>query len=942
MERVLARHERNPLVLNRTQLSINIYHEPLEDDEGDGPEDSGDRVVTAVDGANITQGSQKLGAKTQQLHMAVDPDITEYVTTTAFQAQLNNSLAIKKSEITWKSNNKMAVIVYRGDDDSDSWQSECSEEVQNFFDKFVKCDVQVNKDFWEAVVAQVPNIRASLGDDPPLIKTIGDLYVARIVSLEADMVYNEEKVKSKLEEIYREETGKPYLKKKVPNVSEERLTLLKKIKFAEKIQEKNKELEIKLDIEGEEIYFEGPLPQFTEAVMTFDKQMADMIEKELTLSENVLEVLRSDEGLQALKRELESNNVEAVVAIDKDARIVGTSVVHADNAATIVKTLMLEEKVHVDEKSRYLLKLPEWRQLCREMNKKTGVRVHRNNLNDTYVAGFPDDVTEVIKKLNSFLENNFIMNEHFVCTSDMRKYLVEFRQEDLRSIEDQLKDFAVTIEIGQSGDDFDISGNREGLKRVRKKIDALIDTTEVNTFEVIEPGLRKFFDSGKGDRFVKSVEKDHDCAIQVQKNFEQKEEELYNESVTEDSASSGDGVDDDDDDDEGIAKHIGLVRPFSIEVIYGDLTKENSSNAIMNINSTNMEMKNAGELSAAIANACGPLVQQECNQLGKQSPGSAVITGGGNLEVPYIIHIIPGSSDKEHLQHCLEKGLWLADDNSLESISIPCVGTGGFGLAAADSAQVTFQALNAFSESCKSIRKVRVVVYHAHMMQEFLQEQQRQPVQDVIDEDSYSEDTVARKLTKLGRRQAQNQSNEHSGRICVVGKDKQNVGKSVECLKKGFSEASTTEKVESDVISELSQKQIDNLRRKAEDRDVKLVIEADDDRIVVRGEPTEVSGMVGEIWKEISERTKKKQEEEQAQVLSKNIEWSYERHGAKMVFGPKANAKIEMAHSKEHHTVQVSLRGNRFVIDLKTNTGRGQQSGEQITLTRKVKGAEEG
>ena len=77
-------------------------------------------------------------------------------------------------------------------------------------------------------MAQLPNIRACLGDDPPLIKTIGDSYVARIVSLEADMVYNEEKVKSKLEEIYREETGKPYLKKKLPNVSEERLTLLKR------------------------------------------------------------------------------------------------------------------------------------------------------------------------------------------------------------------------------------------------------------------------------------------------------------------------------------------------------------------------------------------------------------------------------------------------------------------------------------------------------------------------------------------------------------------------------------------------------------------------------------------------------------------------------------------------------------------------------------------
>ena len=391
----------------------------------------------------------------------------------------------------------------------------------------------------------------------------------------------------------------------------------------------------------------------------------------------------------------------------------------------------------------------------------------------------------------------------------------------------------------------------------------------------------------------------------------------------------------------GVTQRIGLDSPFSVEVINGDLTKE-KTDAIMNINSTDMNMNNAGELSKVIANASGPQVQQECTQLGKQSPGSAVMTSGGNLMVPYIIHIIPGSPDKKHLEQCLEKGLRVADANLFQSISIPCVGTGGYGLAVADSAQVTFQALSSFSGSCKSIRKVRVVVYHAHMMQEFLQEQQRQALQDVEEEDSDSEDIVTTQLQHPRRRHAQNQSNEHSVKICVVGKDKVSVGKAVESLKKGFSEACTREKVESDVISQLSHKQIDNLRRKAEERDVKLVVEADVDRIFVRGEPSEVSGMVGEIWKEISERTKKKQEEEQAQLVSKNIEWSYEIHGNKMAFGPKANAKIEMAHSKEDHTVQVSLRGDQFVIDLKTNTGRGQQSGEQITLTRKVKGAEEG
>ena len=386
-------------------------------------------------------------------------------------------------------------------------------------------------------------------------------------------------------------------------------------------------------------------------------------------------------------------------------------------------------------------------------------------------------------------------------------------------------------------------------------------------------------------------------------------------------------------------KQIGNSH-LTVEVVNGDLTQENSTDAIVNILSTDMNMNNAGDLSKAIARQSGPLVQQECNQLGKQPPGTAIMTSGGNLQVPYIIHIIPGSSDKQHLQQCLEEGLRVADGNNFQAISIPCVGTGGYGLTGADSAQLTFKALNAFSARCKNIQKVRVVVFQASMMQEFLQEQ-KQPVQD-IEEDSDSENAAARQTRRRGHRQALGQSDEYSVRISVIGKDKVGVGKAVESLKKGFSDACTIKEVECDVVSQLSDKQKDILRKKAKDCDVKLEIEGDADRIVVCGGPTEVAGMVGEIWKEINERMKKKQEEEQAKLLSKNVEWSYEIQGIKIEFAPKANAKIELAHSRDEHTVQVSLRAEKFVIDLKGNSGRGQTSGEQITLTRKVKGADEG
>ncbi|XP_020620850.1 poly [ADP-ribose] polymerase 14-like [Orbicella faveolata] len=230
------------------------------------------------------------------------------------------------------------------------------------------------------------------------------------------------------------------------------------------------------------------------------------------------------------------------------------------------------------------------------------------------------------------------------------------------------------------------------------------------------------------------------------------------------------------------------------------------------------------------------------------------------------------------------------------------------------------------------------------MMQEFLQEQKRNSMQDLEKEesDSSSDETDPGQPRMRVRSPVKQASLDHSVRIGVIGKKKAEVEKAVESLKKGFSEACTTKKVENKVISQLSHKQVVSLNRKAEDHDVKLVVEADVDRIVVRGHPTEVSDMVEEIWKEINERTKKNQEEEQAQLVSRNIEWSYEIHGSEMLFDRKTNAKIEMASSKDEPRVQVPLLREQFVIDLRAKSGRGLRTGNQITLKRKVKGAEEG
>ena len=234
------------------------------------------------------------------------------------------------------------------------------------------------------------------------------------------------------------------------------------------------------------------------------------------------------------------------------------------------------------------------------------------------------------------------------------------------------------------------------------------------------------------------------------------------------------------------------------------------------------------------------------------------------------------------------------------------------------------------------------------MVQEFLLAQQRQAMRDMDKRESdYTADGEVAEQLRIARQRRNtattlNSIGDHSVKIFVVGKDKGSVSKAVDALKKRFSESCTTQKVENETVSKLSPKQVNTLRKKAKERDVKLEIEVDVDRIVVKGGPVEVPGMVGEIWEEINQRNKKIQEEEQAMIVSKNVEWSYEIYGTKKVFSPKANGKLEMALVREQPQVQVSLPSDKFVIDVTAKTGCGQRNGEAITLFRKVKGADEG
>jgi O-acetyl-ADP-ribose deacetylase (regulator of RNase III) len=95
--------------------------------------------------------------------------------------------------------------------------------------------------------------------------------------------------------------------------------------------------------------------------------------------------------------------------------------------------------------------------------------------------------------------------------------------------------------------------------------------------------------------------------------------------------------------------------------------------------------------------AAGPAVAQQCERLGDVPLGSAVITAGGALSVPFIVHAAVRSSSEaataSSVRLSLVNALRRLEEWAIESVAMAPLGTGAGNLDAEESAEVMIPVL---------------------------------------------------------------------------------------------------------------------------------------------------------------------------------------------------------------------------------------------------------
>ncbi|XP_059211325.1 protein mono-ADP-ribosyltransferase PARP14-like [Centropristis striata] len=156
---------------------------------------------------------------------------------------------------------------------------------------------------------------------------------------------------------------------------------------------------------------------------------------------------------------------------------------------------------------------------------------------------------------------------------------------------------------------------------------------------------------------------------------------------------------------------------LQVLVCQGDITKQEADALV---NAANEDLDHGGGVAAALSKAGGPQVQKESRALVKQTGkicvGDVVVTTGGNLNCKKLLHAVgpvggkSGGKERALLEKTVQSALDLAEMMDLQSIAMPCISSGSFGVPVTVCSEAIVTAVKKFgSQRERSLRRIILI-----------------------------------------------------------------------------------------------------------------------------------------------------------------------------------------------------------------------------------------
>ena len=305
----------------------------------------------------------------------------------------------------------------------------------------------------------------------------------------------------------------------------------------------------------------------------------------------------------------------------------------------------------------------------------------------------------------------------------------------------------------------------------------------------------------------------------------------------------------------------------------GDITDQ-TTDAIVVTSNEELDIGKS-QAGAAILRKGGLSIQDACAQIGRQPPGSVVITKAGELRTSFVLHIVP--SQPMNVTASVVKCLQKAEKEKIASIAFPVIGSGNFGMTAKESTKVMLSAIRDFSDQQpKVLQIVKMVIFQKEMMKDV-----RSTIEEASGIISKQRPGLFKRFTNyLGITEASNKAPEEmnlpddtSLELVIFAGSQKDLNKAVNDINEIMRDKSTKQVIDRHAITKLSVEHSSRIHAIELRYDVKASVESTVGRIVINGQTGDILDAVGEIHK-LLDQVKEEEERKTAKAMSKLIQWT--------------------------------------------------------------------
>ncbi|XP_062390721.1 protein mono-ADP-ribosyltransferase PARP14 [Sardina pilchardus] len=409
-------------------------------------------------------------------------------------------------------------------------------------------------------------------------------------------------------------------------------------------------------------------------------------------------------------------------------------------------------------------------------------------------------------------------------------------------------------------------------------------------------------------------------------SYDEDGEEVEDSDVREASESSGSSSSEEEDVSDGKSTET-MIGQVKVKVFCSDITKE-TTQAI--VSSTNTSLDLSSGVSGAILKAAGQTVVDECKSKGTQPSDGVVLTQAGNLATKHIVHMVGQTKEKE-ITSCMYKVLQLCEQNSIQSVSFPALGTGAGNLGAAQVARAMIDAVSNFAiDRPKALKAVHIVVFQTKMLPDFVEALKKfKKVTPITISGILRQTFGALERLRSSTRSPAKPSVSPPAAVPNVtfpvmaveaySTSQNDLVRVQKLLDDLLSEECDREEVVSRHLSQLSESDKQALTALSQGRQVEIATEAID-KLSVSGKRDDVLAAVVKIKDLLLGAQERVTRESEEKRVNETLRWEVAEAGAWKAFGSSVSYTIELAFHRKEKNVTFKDQGETFTVDLKDKT----------------------